>query len=86
MDLQKIDEEMARLAELREKALAEEQEKLRVANLQEARDLTGQLVDILKRLGELGTVPPRLQEALRDEKGKFNPGLYIKRPPLLHRD
>jgi hypothetical protein len=80
MKLTEIDREIEKLSKLREQALQEaEEEKLREATL-EAREILGRLVDDLRRVEELGFTPPRLKDALTDANGKYNPGLYVKRP------
>ena len=80
MEISDIDAEIERLTKLREQAQKEEEERKKLAGLEEARDILGNVVNELRRLDELGYIPPRLEKALTDEKGKFNPGLYIKRP------
>jgi hypothetical protein len=80
MELSKIDEEIHRLQKLREAAEKEALEEKQRENLLEAREVIGRLVDDLRRVEELGFTPPRLKEALKDAHGKYNPGLYVKRP------
>lgn len=82
MDVTEIDKQIAELQRQREEALRLEEEKNRIDGLLEGREILGSLVDALRRLDELEMVPPRLAEALKDDRGKFNPGLYIKRPKL----
>ncbi len=79
---EQIRAEMAKLQGELEAAEREEKERQQRESLLEARQLTQNVVDTLSRLNELGAVPPRLDEVLRDGKGKFNPGRYIKRPRL----
>lgn len=82
MDVIQIDKEIERLQALREQTLRAEEELARRQGLVEARDIIARVVDDLRRVEELGYLPPRLREALTDEKQKFNPGMYIKRPKL----
>jgi len=49
-------------------------------HMEEAVKLYPELVEILRRVDEIKYMPPRLDKALRDDTGKFNPGMYIKRP------
>lgn len=80
MKLEDIDAEIARLNALRadaeKRAVLEKAQK----SYDEAVDLTAKLVETLWRLDELGYMPPRLQSALSDVGGKFNPGMYVKKP------
>jgi hypothetical protein len=80
MDLKEIDRQIAELTAAREKALREETEKQAEKHFREAVDLYPKLIEVIRRLDELGYVPPRLAEALKDSSGKLNPGMYIKRP------
>lgn len=80
MDLKEIDAKIAELTAAREKAAREEEEKRARKEYEEAVSLYPELIAILRRLDETGYMPPRLDKALRDESGKFNPGMYIKRP------
>lgn len=80
MDVKQIDAEIAKLQNLRLKAEAEERAKALEANFEEAKKILGDLVPTLNRLQELGYMPPRLLTALSDGTGKWNPGMYIKRP------
>lgn len=80
MKLNEIDQKIAELQRLRSEAEREEREQAAAAALEEARTLIGELVANVQRLNEIGYLPPRLAEALSDSTGKFNPGMYIKRP------
>jgi len=80
MELIEIDQKIAELQQLRSEAELREREKLAAQALDEARTLIGELVTNVQRLHDLGHLPPRLVEALTDGTGKFNPGMYIKRP------
>lgn len=78
--LEDIDRELAELkrqrAEIERKA---EWEQVSLNHL-EAVEIYGRLLTDLRRLEEINHLPPKILEALTDGKGKFNPGLYIKRP------
>lgn len=80
MKLSEIDAKIAELQKQREKALAEEREAEMAKNFDEAREIISNLAPTLQKLYDLGYCPPRLKEALSDSTGKFNPGMYIKRP------
>lgn len=80
MDLKEIDKKIAELQKLRVEAEKQaEQERLQKEH-QEAVDIITRLLDDVRRLAEIGYLPPRLMTALSDNTGKFNPGMYIKRP------
>lgn len=80
MDIKKIDEEIARLNALKAEALKVEEEKMLQERFEEAKDILGRMAQDCQRIYELGYCPPRILEALKDGNGKFNPGMYIKRP------
>lgn len=80
MELKEIEKEIARLEALKQEALKQEEEKQLQARFEEAREILGRLVEDCQKIYELGYCPPRLLEALKDGNGKFNPGMYIKRP------
>lgn len=80
MKLSEIDAQIAKLQEQRVKALAEQREAELAKNFDEAREIIANLAPTLQKLFDLGYCPPRLKEALTDSQGKFNPGMYIKRP------
>ena len=75
-----IDKEIARLEELKKEAARLEAAARHQENFQKAVDVLGRLVDDLRFLEETGYLPPKLNSALTDGSGKFNPGMYIKRP------
>mgnify|MGYP001057568209 FL=1 len=75
-----IDAEIERLRLAREQALEEEAKKMVFENHREATEIIDRLVADIRRLKELNYLPPRLAQALSDATGKFNPGMYIKRP------
>lgn len=79
-EIDEIDKQIAELQARREEALRRRLEEERRAAFEEARDMIGRLPEMLTRLHELGYCPRRLEEALTDGKGKFNPGMYLKRP------
>lgn len=80
MKVSDIDAKITELQKKREIALQEEEEQKKREHLTEARETLGRLVNDLRRLNDIGYLPPRLREALTDEHGKVNPGLYVKRP------
>lgn len=80
MKLDEIDKKIAELQSLRAKAQAEEREAELAKNFDEAREIITGLAGTLQKLYDLGYCPPRLKDALTDATGKFNPGMYIKRP------
>ncbi|RWB08738.1 MAG: hypothetical protein EOQ39_19005 [Mesorhizobium sp.] len=80
MKLSEIDAKIAELQSQRAKALAEEREAEMAKNFDEAREIITNLAPTLQKLFDMGYCPPRLKEALTDATGKFNPGMYIKRP------
>ena len=80
MELSEIEKEIARLEKLKLDALKAEEEKKAQEHFEEARDILGRLAKDCQRVYELGYCPPRILEALKDANGKFNPGMYIKRP------
>lgn len=86
MDLTEIDAKIAELQALRAKAESEAAERKAKEDLAEATELLGTLAAQLHRLMELRYLPPRLKDALTDNQGKFNPGVYIKRPRLKSED
>lgn len=80
MDLSEIDAKIAELQALRERAAEE-------ARVQEAREQHAEATEILTNLApnltklyEWGYLPPKLETALTDSTGKWNPGMFIKRP------
>lgn len=83
--LAEIELEIDRLRQLAVEVSAKEAEIQKQEGLKEAHELTGKLTEILHRLDELGYVPPALFRALSRE-GKFNPGMFIKRPRLPTHD
>lgn len=85
MKLKEIEQKIAELTALKEKAEREEQEELHRKRHEEAVALYPELINILRRLDDLGYLPARLFEALKDQTGKFNPGQYIKRPRPINR-
>lgn len=87
MALDEIDAEIARLQGLRGEAERQAELAKVQVNYNEAVQLTTTLVDTLRRLAELGYMPPKLMQALSDQQGKFNPGMYIKKPkaPSSHK-
>lgn len=80
MNLKEIDKKIAELQLLRAEALIEEQHKVLLKNHAEGVEIVTRLVGDLKRLDELGYVPPRLREVMTDESGTFAPGRFVKRP------
>lgn len=75
-----IDKEIERLQQARLKALQEEEKRKVIENHREAVEIYDRLIKDLRRLEELNYMPPRLQSALTDSSGKFNPGMYVKKP------
>ena len=89
MKLEEIDAEIAKLQEMRASALKVAEEKRARENFEEICKLVPTLVETLHRLHELGYSAPKLAAALTDDRGKYNPGLFIKRPrspAMLHAD
>lgn len=80
MGLEEIDAKIAELQALRLDALKAEEEKRARENFEEIGELVSKLIETLHRLHELGYSAPKLTAALTDERGKWNPGLFIKRP------
>ncbi|WP_454287296.1 hypothetical protein [Rhizobium arsenicireducens] len=80
MKVEDIDRQIAELQELRALAAKEAEEKKIQQNFEEALEIYPRLIADIRRLDVIGYMPPRLAEALRDGSGKFNPGMYIKRP------
>jgi hypothetical protein len=85
MELAEIDAKIAELEALKAKALAAEKEKEDQARYDEAVVLFPELIAIVRRLHEIGYLPPRLAKVLTDETGKVNPGMYLKRPRAVIR-
>lgn len=85
MDLKEIDAKIAELEALKAEAIKREEEKKLQANYDEAVILFPELVATLRRLDEIGYLPPRLAKVLTDESGKVNPGMYLKRPRAVVR-
>ena len=84
-----VDEIERKIAELqaeKQKLLEAEREKKSREHWEEANAIIAKMVDDLRRLGEIGYVPPKLAAALTTGKGKYNPGQYVKRfkAPLKH--
>lgn len=75
-----IDAEILRLQQIRIDVEKKEQEELRLKNFEKASAMLEGLRDMVIELQEMGYLPPRIDEALTDQKGKFNPGMYIKKP------
>jgi len=78
--VEEIDKEIERLQQERQKALEEEARRRVFENHREASEILERLVNDVRRLHELGYLPPRLLNALSDSSGKFNPGMYVKKP------
>lgn len=86
MDVKEIDAKIAELQAMKAKAEEDQKEKEAQMKFDEAVEIYARLIEDIRRLDVLGYTPPRLAKALTDETGKFNPGMYIKRPraPLRH--
>jgi hypothetical protein len=87
MELEEIDKKIAELQALRDDALKAAEEKRARENFEEITELVPRLVEILHKLHTLGYSAPKLTTALTDDRGKYNPGLFIKRPrspAMLH--
>lgn len=80
MELKEIDREIERLTKLRAEAEKREAERRVIENHKEAVEIYDRLLKDLRRLDELNYLPPKIQAALTDASGKFNPGMYVKRP------
>lgn len=80
MTVADIDREIERLATLRREAEWRDHQAALVKNHGEAVEITDRLITDIRRLEELGFLPPKLKVALTDQNDKFNPGMYIKRP------
>ena len=80
MDVKEIDAEIQRLQAMKAEAMKAEEEKKAVERFEEAKTVLARLAKDCQRIYELGYCPPRILEALKDGNGKFNPGMYIKRP------
>lgn len=81
-----IDKKIAELQAEKMRLVEAEREKKSREHWEEANVIIARLVDDLRRLGEIGYVPPKLGAALTTSKGKYNPGQYVKRfkAPLKH--
>jgi predicted nucleic acid-binding Zn-ribbon protein len=80
LSLSEIDAEIERLNSMRTAAEWREHQAAMVRNHSEAVEVTDRLVADIRKLEELGYLPPKLKAALTDQNDKFNPGMYIKRP------
>jgi hypothetical protein len=79
--LAEIDKEIARLQALRVEAERQDAERKAKEHHAEAVKVIDRMIEDIRRLHEIGYLPPKLQAALTDGQGKFNPGMYVKRPP-----
>ena len=80
MSVEQIDKEIARLNALRADAEKAEALRLQRENYSVACEITDRLVNDVRELHRIGYLPPRLKDALSDQNGKFNPGMYVKKP------
>jgi predicted nucleic acid-binding Zn-ribbon protein len=80
LSLSEIDAEIERLNSMRHAAEWREHQAAMVRNHAEAVEVTDRLVADIRKLEDLGYLPPKLKAALTDQNDKFNPGMYIKKP------